>query len=51
MGNLSHEEQVLTQLVERGEQLALRKAEAVAILINRGLTDSADELLSTRNSC
>ncbi|NJN55013.1 MAG: hypothetical protein HC804_09800 [Anaerolineae bacterium] len=39
-GALSPEEQVtLAELVERGEQLMVRKAEAAAILVHRGHTD------------
>jgi hypothetical protein len=36
-GDITHEEKrVLEGLVERGEQLMLRKAEAVAIIVQRG---------------
>ncbi|MCA9970456.1 MAG: hypothetical protein KC425_09590 [Anaerolineales bacterium] len=45
-GQLSVEEVVrLEALVERGEQLMLRKAEAAAILVSRGYADTAVDLL------
>ena len=46
-GELSTEEQeTLTALVERGDQLMLRKAEAAAILVQRGAADSPEELMT-----
>jgi len=36
----------LTALVERGEQLMLRKAEAAAILVNRGYDSTLSELMN-----
>ena len=38
--------ETLAALVERGDQLMLRKAEAAAILIQRGYTGTADELMT-----
>lgn len=40
------EQQILADLVERGDQLMLRKAEAAAILVQRGQADSPDELMT-----
>lgn len=46
-GELNQEEQkTLIALVERGDQLMLRKAEAAAILIHRGVTGAPDELMT-----
>jgi hypothetical protein len=46
-GKLGKEEQnILEALVERGDQLMLRKAEASAILIQRGYTGSAANLMN-----
>ncbi|MCZ7672856.1 MAG: hypothetical protein M5U34_39905 [Chloroflexi bacterium] len=46
-GELSQEEQdILTALVERGDQLMLRKAEAAAILVQRGAADSSEALMT-----
>lgn len=46
-GGLSQEEQeTLKALVERGDQLMLRKAEAAAILVQRGIVDSPEELMT-----
>lgn len=47
-GELSQQEQeALASLVERGDQLMLRKAEAVAILVNRGVAESPEALLTS----
>lgn len=44
---LSQEEQeLLAALVERGDQLMLRKAEAAAILVRRGYAGEPDELMA-----
>ena len=44
---LSQEEQeLLAGLVERGDQLMLRKAEAAAILVQRGYAGEPDELMA-----
>jgi hypothetical protein len=40
------EQEMLALLVERGEQLMLRKAEAAAILINRGYAGPARKLMT-----
>lgn len=46
-GQLSREEQErLAALVERGEQLMLRKAEAAAILVQRGAAQSPHDLMT-----
>lgn len=46
-GELSREEkETLAALVERGDRLMLRKAEAAAILVHRGYTESPDELMT-----
>lgn len=46
-GELSQEEQqTLAALVERGDQLMLRKAEAAAILVHRGYTDLPNSLMT-----
>lgn len=46
-GELNQEEQeTLAALVERGDQLTLRKAEAAAILIHRGYAGVHDELMT-----
>ena len=46
-GELSQEEREnLAALVERGDQLMLRKAEAAAILVHRGYADSPDTLMT-----
>ncbi len=46
-GELSGEEQEkLAALVDRGDQLMLRKAEAAAILVQRGAASSTEELMS-----
>ena len=46
-GELSQEEQeTLAALVERGDQLMLRKAEAAAILVHRGYAESPDALMT-----
>jgi hypothetical protein len=46
-GELNREEQeTLAELVERGDQLMLRKAEAAAILVQRGAVESPDELMA-----
>ena len=46
-GGLSQEEkETLTALVERGDQLMLRKAEAAAILVQRGIADSPEALMT-----
>lgn len=46
-GILSEDEQeILAALVERGDQLMLRKAEAAAILVHRGYAGAADELMT-----
>lgn len=42
----SDEQETLEALVERGDQLMLRKAEAAAILVHRGHTESATDLFS-----
>ena len=39
------EQETLAALVERGDQLMLRKAEAAAILVHRGYSGSAAELM------
>lgn len=47
-GNLTNEAKAdLIVLVERGEKLMLRKAEAAAILVNRGEITSAAELMTS----
>ena len=46
-GELSQEEQQsLATLVERGEQLMLRRAESAAILVQRGYTKTPDTLMT-----
>ena len=46
-GELSQEErETLAALVERGDQLMLRKAEAAAILVHRGYAESPDTLMT-----
>ena len=46
-GELSQEEQeTLAALVERGDQLILRKAEAAAILVHRGYAEPPVELMT-----
>lgn len=46
-GELNEEEQeMLAALVERGDQLTLRKAEAAAILVHRGYAGALDELMT-----
>ncbi|MAU00521.1 MAG: hypothetical protein CL608_25540 [Anaerolineaceae bacterium] len=46
-GTLTEAEQTkLAALVERGEQLMLRKAEAAAILVNRGFDGTLAELMN-----
>ena len=46
-GELSSDEQEkLVALVDRGDQLMLRKAEAAAILVQRGAAGSPEELMS-----
>ena len=46
-GELSREEQEkLAALVDRGDQLMLRKAEAAAILVQRGIADNPEELMT-----
>lgn len=46
-GKLSKiEHESLVALVERGDQLMLRKAEAAAILVQRGAVDSPEELMT-----
>ena len=46
-GELNQEEQeTLAALVERGDQLTLRKAEAAAILVHRGYAGAPDELMT-----
>jgi hypothetical protein len=46
-GELSQEERnILTALVERGDQLMLRKAEAAAILVQRGAANSSEDLMT-----
>jgi hypothetical protein len=46
-GKLNQEEQeMLTALVDRGDQLMLRKAEAAAILVQRGTADSSEALMT-----
>ncbi len=46
-GELNKEEQeTLAALVERGDQLTLRKAEAAAILVHRGYSGAPDELMT-----
>lgn len=46
-GGLSREEQkMLAALVERGDKLMLRKAEAAAILVQRGIADTPEELMN-----
>lgn len=46
-GTLSQEEQMaLAELVERGDQLMVRKAEASAILVHRGYVGSINDLMS-----
>lgn len=46
-GELNQEEQEkLAELVERGDQLMLRKAEAAAILVQRGVVEPPDELMA-----
>jgi hypothetical protein len=46
-GTLSPEQQkTLEALVKRGDQLMLRKAEAAAILAHRGVTGTANELMT-----
>jgi len=42
----SAERETLVDLVERGDQLMLRKAETAAILVNRGYTGSLDNLMN-----
>jgi hypothetical protein len=46
-GELNQEEQeTLAALVERGDQLTLRKAEAAAILVHRGYAGAPEELMT-----
>lgn len=46
-GELNQEEQeTLVALVDRGDQLMLRKAEASAILVQRGAADSPETLMT-----
>ena len=46
-GKLSQDEQeTLTALIDRGDQLMLRKAEAVAILVQRGYAEPPEELMT-----
>lgn len=46
-GNLNQEEQeTLSALVDRGDQLMLRKAEAAVILVQRGAASSAEDLMT-----
>jgi hypothetical protein len=46
-GELNQEEQeTLSALVDRGDQLMLRKAEAAAILVQRGAADSSEALMT-----
>lgn len=46
-GELSQEEQkTLAALVERGDRLMLRKAEAAAILVQRGVADSSEDFMT-----
>jgi hypothetical protein len=46
-GNITKGEmKILEALVERGDQLMLRKAEAAAIIVHRGYTGSVNELIS-----
>ena len=46
-GELNQEEQeTLSALVDRGDQLMLRKAEAAAILVQRGAANSSEDLLT-----
>jgi len=46
-GSLSQDErETLAALVERGEQLMLRKAEAAAILVHRGTAKSTNDLMT-----
>jgi hypothetical protein len=46
-GELSPDEQErLVALVDRGDQLMLRKAEAAAILVQRGVAGSSEELMT-----
>jgi len=40
------EQHILAALVERGEQLMLRKAEAAAILVRRGYEGTLNDLMS-----
>lgn len=40
------EQETLAALVERGDQLMLRKAEAAAILVHRGYAGAPDELMT-----
>ncbi len=40
------EQRLLAELVERGDQLMLRKAEAAAILVQRGYSGEPDELMT-----
>jgi hypothetical protein len=48
-GELNHdEEEKLAALVDRGDQLLLRKAEAAAILVHRGYAGSPNELMIPR---
>ena len=41
------EREILEALVERGDQLTLRKAEAAAVLIHRGYAGSAADLMNS----
>jgi hypothetical protein len=41
-----NEKKILEALVERGDQLMLRKAEAAAIIVHRGYSGPIDELIS-----
>lgn len=46
-GKLTHDQQkLLAALVDRGEQLMLRKAEAAAILVRRGYEGTLTDLMS-----
>lgn len=40
------EQQELAQLIEQGDKLMLRKAQAVDILVNRGYTITADDMMA-----
>jgi hypothetical protein len=40
------EQEKLAALVDRGDQLMLRKAEAAVLLVQRGVADSPEELMT-----